>query len=78
MDLLESLADESFRAEVSRSASCPYNSDEEEVVPELEKQEAELSMLMSQRWDSDIPGPSPRYGLRVFPVMVLQVPVFNI
>ncbi|KAL6485419.1 hypothetical protein MHYP_G00048110 [Metynnis hypsauchen] len=69
VDLLEGLADDGFQADVSRSASgrqlssstnCPYNSDEEEAVPELEKEEAELSMLMSQRWDSDIPAPSTR------------------
>uniref|UniRef100_A0AAR2L5Y1 DNA polymerase zeta catalytic subunit n=1 Tax=Pygocentrus nattereri TaxID=42514 RepID=A0AAR2L5Y1_PYGNA len=69
VDLLEGLADDGFQADMSRSASgrqlssstnCPYNSDEEEAVPELEKEEAELSMLMSQRWDSDILAPSTR------------------
>lgn len=69
VDFLEGLADHRFhkdvpitapRQELSGSLSCPYNSDEEEAVPELEKEEAELSMMMSQRWDSDIPEPSAR------------------
>lgn len=74
VDFLEGLADHRFhkdvpitapRQELSGSLSCPYNSDEEEAVPELEKEEAELSMMMSQRWDTDIPGPSARYGILV-------------
>ncbi|XP_060769511.1 DNA polymerase zeta catalytic subunit isoform X2 [Neoarius graeffei] len=69
VDFLEGLADHGFqkevpitapRQELSGSISCPYNSDEEEAVPELEKEEAELSMMMSQRWDTDIPEPSTR------------------
>lgn len=45
----------------SRSQTLPgawiyqCNSDEEEVGPELDKEEAELSVLMSQRWDSEAP-----------------------
>lgn len=71
VDFLEGLADHGFqkevpitapRQELSGSISCPYNSDEEEAVPELEKEEAELSMMMSQRWDTDIPESSTRYG----------------
>lgn len=73
VDLLEGLADDCFQPEVTRAASgrqlsnsanCPYNSDEEEVVPEFEKEEAELSVLMSQRWDSDIPTSSNRMILK--------------
>ncbi|KAB5517040.1 hypothetical protein PHYPO_G00184900 [Pangasianodon hypophthalmus] len=69
VDFLEGLADHRFqkdvpitapRQELSESLRCPYNSDEEEAVPELEKEEAELSMMMSQRWDTDIPEPSAR------------------
>ncbi|XP_062857832.1 DNA polymerase zeta catalytic subunit isoform X2 [Trichomycterus rosablanca] len=69
VEFLEGLADDGFRKDVPISASyqhlsgsvnCPYNSDEEEAVPQLEKEEAELSILMSQRWDSDMPGPSNR------------------
>lgn len=72
VDFLERLADHRFqkdvpitapRQELSGSLSCPYNSDEEEAVPELEKEEAELSMVMSQRWDTDLPEPSARYGI---------------
>lgn len=37
----------------ARSYRC--NSDEEEAGPELEKEDAELSFLMSQRWDSEPP-----------------------
>lgn len=61
VDLLEALADDGFRANRSRtvsqqlSASCIYNSDDEEAGPELEKRESELSKIMSQRWDSDMP-----------------------
>lgn len=61
VDLLEVLADDGFRANRSKtvsqqlSASCIYNSDDEEAVPELEKRESELSKIMSQRWDSDMP-----------------------
>lgn len=31
----------------------PQNSDDEENAPQIEKEEMELSVLMSQRWDSD-------------------------
>ncbi|KAF5890315.1 DNA polymerase zeta catalytic subunit, partial [Clarias magur] len=69
VDFLERLADHRFqkdvpitapRQELSGSLSCPYNSDEEEAVPELEKEEAEISMVMSQRWDTDLPEPLAR------------------
>ncbi|XP_077075913.1 DNA polymerase zeta catalytic subunit [Siphateles boraxobius] len=69
VDLLEALADDGFRADRSRavsqqlSASCGYNSDDEEAGPELEKNESELSKIMSQRWDSDMPEPSARKRL---------------
>ncbi|XP_028624823.1 DNA polymerase zeta catalytic subunit [Grammomys surdaster] len=32
----------------------PQNSDDEENAPQIEKEEMELSVVMSQRWDSDI------------------------
>lgn len=66
VDLLETLADDGFRADRSRavsqqlSTSCGYNSDDEEAGPELEKNESELSKIMSQRWDSDMQEPSAR------------------
>lgn len=74
MDFLEGLADHRFqkdvpitapRQEISGSLSCPYNSDEEEAVPELEKEEADISLMMSQRWDNDIPEPSAQYGILI-------------
>lgn len=37
----------------ARSYHC--NSDEEEAGPELDKEEADLSVIMSQRWDSELP-----------------------
>uniref|UniRef100_UPI003AAE4BD6 DNA polymerase zeta catalytic subunit n=1 Tax=Centroberyx gerrardi TaxID=166262 RepID=UPI003AAE4BD6 len=65
VDLLAGLEDDGFRRTPMRqnsqsqslpgAGSCHYNSDEEEAGPELEKEEAELSMMMSQRWDSDVP-----------------------
>ncbi|KAM4633548.1 DNA polymerase zeta catalytic subunit [Polymixia lowei] len=65
VDLLAGLADDGFRGTPMRqtsqsqslpgAGSCHYNSDEEEAGPELDKEEAELSMMMSQRWDSDPP-----------------------
>lgn len=65
LDLLEELAD--FGAVGSRavnqqclSGSGIYNSDDEEAGPELEKEEAELSIIMSQRWDNEIPEHSAR------------------
>uniref|UniRef100_A0A9J7X600 DNA polymerase zeta catalytic subunit n=1 Tax=Cyprinus carpio carpio TaxID=630221 RepID=A0A9J7X600_CYPCA len=59
VDLFEALADDGFRADRSRAvsqqlsgiASCVCNSDDEEAGPELEKEESELSRIMSQRWD---------------------------
>ncbi|XP_041109581.1 DNA polymerase zeta catalytic subunit-like [Polyodon spathula] len=62
--LLAGLEEDRYQAECPRhssqqrfSGSCSQtqNSDDEEAVPELEKEEAELSLVMSQRWDSDIP-----------------------
>lgn len=37
----------------SGAGSYRCNSDEEEAGPELEKEEAELSFLMSQQWDNE-------------------------
>uniref|UniRef100_A0A671NP77 DNA polymerase zeta catalytic subunit n=1 Tax=Sinocyclocheilus anshuiensis TaxID=1608454 RepID=A0A671NP77_9TELE len=64
VDLFEALADDGFRADRSRAvsqqlsgiSSCVCNSDDEEAGPELEKEESELSRIMSQRWDCDMPG----------------------
>lgn len=59
-ELLAGFEDPRFQADVGRqntlanSGSCPYNSDEEEAGPELEREDAELSIMMSQRWDNDI------------------------
>lgn len=42
------------------------NSDDEENEPQCEKEEMELSLLMSQRWDSSIEelGPKRRYNMQ--------------
>lgn len=62
--LLAGLEEDGYQAErprdsaqqrLSRIYSQPQNSDDEEAEPELEKEEAELSLVMSQRWDSDVP-----------------------
>ncbi|XP_036405177.1 DNA polymerase zeta catalytic subunit [Megalops cyprinoides] len=72
VDLLAGLEDDGYQADLPRnssqqqlsgSVSCLYNSDEEEAVPELERQDTELSLVMSQRWDSDIPEHAPRQRL---------------
>ncbi|XP_039454385.1 DNA polymerase zeta catalytic subunit-like [Oreochromis aureus] len=65
IDLLAGLEDDGFcrtpARQNSQSRSLPgvtnynCNSDEEEAGPELDKEEAELSVIMSQRWDSDPP-----------------------
>ncbi|CDQ66996.1 unnamed protein product [Oncorhynchus mykiss] len=69
VDLLAGLEDDGYRAAPMRQnsqhslpggGSAHYNSDEEEEGPELEREEAELSLLMSQRWDSDLPEQSSR------------------
>lgn len=62
IDLLAGLEDDGFcrtpARQNSQSRSLPgvtnynCNSDEEEAGPELDKEEAELSVIMSQRWDS--------------------------
>ncbi|MGH0147023.1 UNVERIFIED_CONTAM: hypothetical protein FKN15_021091 [Acipenser sinensis] len=62
--LLAGLEEDGYQAErprdsaqqrLSRICCQPQNSDDEEAEPELEKEEAELSLVMSQRWDSDVP-----------------------
>ncbi|KAM3602464.1 uncharacterized protein V6R79_004647 [Siganus canaliculatus] len=63
IDLLAGLEDDGFCRSILRqnSQSLPSahsyhcNSDEEEAGPELDKEEAELSVIMSQRWDSESP-----------------------
>uniref|UniRef100_A0A8C8FQG0 DNA polymerase zeta catalytic subunit n=1 Tax=Oncorhynchus tshawytscha TaxID=74940 RepID=A0A8C8FQG0_ONCTS len=64
VDLLAGLEDDGYRAAHMRQnsqhslpggGSSHYNSDEEEEGPELEREEAELSLMMSQRWDSNLP-----------------------
>uniref|UniRef100_A0A8C7UBM9 DNA polymerase zeta catalytic subunit n=1 Tax=Oncorhynchus mykiss TaxID=8022 RepID=A0A8C7UBM9_ONCMY len=66
VDLLAGLEDDGYRAAHMRQnfqhslpggGSAHYNSDEEEEGPELEREEAELSLMMSQRWDSDLSEP---------------------
>ncbi|XP_054900495.1 DNA polymerase zeta catalytic subunit [Poeciliopsis prolifica] len=76
IDLLAGLEDDGFHRPPlihnsqpqSLPAASTYNcnSDEEEAGPELEKEEAELSMIMSQRWDSEHPGRTnpPRPAVR--------------
>ncbi|XP_066555014.1 DNA polymerase zeta catalytic subunit [Amia ocellicauda] len=72
MNLLAGLEDDGYQVERPRKSSQQqlsgnsghhYNSDEEEAGPELERQEAELSLMMSQRWDSDIPDHSAKRRL---------------
>ncbi|XP_030261407.1 DNA polymerase zeta catalytic subunit isoform X3 [Sparus aurata] len=62
IELLAGLEDDGFCRtpvrQISQSQSLPgsrsyyCNSDEEEAGPELDKEEAELSVIMSQRWDN--------------------------
>ncbi|XP_077158008.1 DNA polymerase zeta catalytic subunit isoform X2 [Paroedura picta] len=61
--LLAGLEDEGYEIREQRTllqhfspGSCRnlYNSDDEEIEPQIEKEEMELSLLMSQRWDSNI------------------------
>ncbi|XP_051908620.1 DNA polymerase zeta catalytic subunit isoform X3 [Hippocampus zosterae] len=69
IDLLAGLADDGgtagLPASQSRSLagtqSCHYNSDDEEAKPELDEEEAQLSVTMSQRWDSE-PLQSPPFA----------------
>ncbi|XP_028970573.2 DNA polymerase zeta catalytic subunit isoform X2 [Esox lucius] len=69
VNLLAGLEDDGYRAAPMRQNSqhslpgggyTHYNSDEEEEGPELEREEAELSLMMSQRWDNDLPEQSFR------------------
>uniref|UniRef100_A0A3P8WNJ4 DNA polymerase zeta catalytic subunit n=1 Tax=Cynoglossus semilaevis TaxID=244447 RepID=A0A3P8WNJ4_CYNSE len=63
IDLLAGLEDDGFYRTPVRpnfqsqsftgARSYQYNSDEEEEGPDLEKEESELSVLMSQRWDTE-------------------------
>lgn len=65
IDLLAGLEDDGFcrtpirqnsqSQSLSGARSYHCNSDEEEAGPELDKEEAELSVLMSQRWDNELP-----------------------
>lgn len=61
--LLAGLESDGYQGERnSKPAPCqsfgdtknPQNSDDEENEPQIEKEEMELSMVMSQRWDSNI------------------------
>ncbi|XP_066463164.1 DNA polymerase zeta catalytic subunit [Eleutherodactylus coqui] len=61
--LLAGLEDDGYQVDLSRrlsqhsfSARCSamQNSDDEENEPQVEKEEMELSILMSQRWDSNL------------------------
>ncbi|XP_075059030.1 DNA polymerase zeta catalytic subunit [Mixophyes fleayi] len=63
--LLAGLEDDGYQVDLSRrlsqhsfSARCSnmQNSDDEENEPQVEKEEMELSILMSQRWDSNMEG----------------------
>lgn len=83
VDLFEALADDGFRADRSRAvsqqlsgiASCVCNSDDEEAGPELEKEESELSRIMSQRWDCDMTGPSAGQSSPDFPLVLLELSI---
>ncbi|XP_015858272.1 DNA polymerase zeta catalytic subunit isoform X3 [Peromyscus maniculatus bairdii] len=61
--LLAGLESDGYQGEKSRrplpchsfgDSQNPQNSDDEENAPQIEKEEMELSLVMSQRWDSDI------------------------
>ncbi|XP_004874677.1 DNA polymerase zeta catalytic subunit isoform X2 [Heterocephalus glaber] len=61
--LLAGLESDGFQGERNRMPSpchsfgdtkIPQNSDDEENEPQIEKEEMELSLVMSQRWDSNI------------------------
>lgn len=61
--LLAGLENDGYQRERNRMPSpcCsfgntknPQNSDDEENEPQIEKEEMELSLIMSQRWDSNI------------------------
>ncbi|XP_047429933.1 DNA polymerase zeta catalytic subunit isoform X2 [Mugil cephalus] len=75
IDLLVGLEDDSFcrtpvrQSSHSRSLAVAgnyhCNSDEEEAGPELDKEEAELSVIMSQRWDNEPPEASTSVRLAV-------------
>ncbi|XP_071074731.1 DNA polymerase zeta catalytic subunit isoform X2 [Dasypus novemcinctus] len=63
INLLAGLESDGYRGERNRMSSpChsfgnsrnPHNSDDEENEPLIEKEEMELSLVMSQRWDSNI------------------------
>lgn len=60
----------------ARSYRC--NSDEEEAGPELEKEDAELSFLMSQRWDNEPPEnfSSIRQVISEWKPFILHIAVF--
>ncbi|XP_044025704.1 DNA polymerase zeta catalytic subunit isoform X2 [Siniperca chuatsi] len=76
IDLLAGLEDDGFcrtpvrqnsqSQSLSGARSYHCNSDEEEAEPELDKEEAELSLIMSQRWDSEHPENSslPKPGVK--------------
>uniref|UniRef100_A0A3Q3BAC6 REV3 like, DNA directed polymerase zeta catalytic subunit n=1 Tax=Kryptolebias marmoratus TaxID=37003 RepID=A0A3Q3BAC6_KRYMA len=76
IDLLAGLEDDGFHRTLIRQSSLSQshsgaksyhcNSDEEEAGPELDKEEAELNMIMSQRWDNEPAhsSPSQRSGVR--------------
>lgn len=65
IDLLAGLEDDGFcrtriwqnsqSQSLSGTRNYHCNSDEEEAGPELDMEEAELSITMSQRWDSEPP-----------------------
>lgn len=64
--LLAGLEDDGFHRTPAGQNSRSYpgagsyqcNSDEEEAGPELDKEEAELSVIMSQQWDEEPPDSS--------------------
>uniref|UniRef100_A0A669Q9I4 DNA polymerase zeta catalytic subunit n=1 Tax=Phasianus colchicus TaxID=9054 RepID=A0A669Q9I4_PHACC len=72
IDVLAGLESDGYQMEHHKAlshhrslGSCrnSQNSDDEENEPQCEKEEMELSLIMSQRWDSSIeePGPKRRY-----------------
>ncbi|XP_078256037.1 DNA polymerase zeta catalytic subunit [Rhinoraja longicauda] len=55
MDTAQFVPGRSSQPQSSGNRSYQQNSDDEENEPEVQKEELELSLIMSQRWDGDLP-----------------------
>lgn len=79
--LLAGLEDEAYEIGEQRTllqhfspGSCRnlHNSDDEENEPQIEKEEMELSLLMSQRWDSNINDASEKRRYILYLLIILE------